>query len=160
MRMKRCEAGLTKACNKSNAQRCECCGLYLCPNHHHRDAKNNTYEVTMRLKGNYDRGQILCKGSLNFCNGYLKGTKDFSKIVGSHIFLEISESLPQKYLIMKSTRARDDFTVTPRNAYAQPQTCGKAGIPPGKVYETREEAETDAEKLSIVNPVGFVVVQV
>jgi hypothetical protein len=35
--------------------------------------------------------------------------------------------------------------------------CKNAGITPGKEYDTREEAQADADKLSKVNPVGFVV---
>jgi hypothetical protein len=33
--------------------------------------------------------------------------------------------------------------------------CEKAGIEPGKMYTSREEAEQDAAKLTEVNPVGF-----
>lgn len=33
----------------------------------------------------------------------------------------------------------------------------RAGVPHGKIYDSKQEAESDAAKLSKVNPVGFVV---
>ena len=38
--------------------------------------------------------------------------------------------------------------------------CEKAGVEPGKMYTSHEEAEQDAAKLTEVNPVGFSVVWV
>jgi hypothetical protein len=35
--------------------------------------------------------------------------------------------------------------------------CKKAGVTGGKIYENIKEAESDAEKLSRINPVGFLV---
>jgi uncharacterized protein (DUF2126 family) len=35
--------------------------------------------------------------------------------------------------------------------------CLAAGVTGGRVYDTREEAEADARRLSEVNPIGFVV---
>ena len=60
-----------------------------------------------------------------------------------------------KYIIMKSSRAYDN--PTSRNAYGNTQTCSEAGVEPGKLYDTEAEAQMDADKLSSVNPVGFVV---
>ena len=54
--------------------------------------KVKTYEVVMRLKGNYDRGKTIVKGSKDFCEGYVKGAKDFSKLVGWVVFFEIWEA--------------------------------------------------------------------
>jgi len=60
------------------------------------------------------------------------------------------------FVIMKSSRAYEG--ATPLNAYSQPETCACAGVEPGKVYASRESAKVDADKLSVCNPVGFVVV--
>jgi hypothetical protein len=56
------------------------------------------------------------------------------------------------YIINKSTRA-------PGPAYAGP-SCLIAGVPAGKVYTCKEDAEYDAELLTAANPIGFVVVKV
>lgn len=53
------------------------------------------------------------------------------------------------YFIRKSTR---NATEPYRGI-----TCQKAGIPIGKWYANKDEAEQDAKKLSAINPVGFVV---
>ncbi len=60
------------------------------------------------------------------------------------------------FIIMKSSRAYE--SATPANAYRQPETCACAGVEPGKVYTSRESAKVDADKLSVCNSVGFVVV--
>jgi len=51
------------------------------------------------------------------------------------------------YHIHKKSRA-------PGTPYQGP-TCDRAGVKPGRVYETEAEAQIDADKLSEVNPVGF-----
>jgi len=56
------------------------------------------------------------------------------------------------WFIVKNTR----YTTHP---YMGP-TCEAAGVEPGKIYASREEAERDAVKLSEANPVGFYVAQV
>ena len=61
------------------------------------------------------------------------------------------------FIIMKSSRAFDNPTAP--WAYRGP-TCSDAGVEPGKVYEDRESAQIDADKLSEYNPVGFTVVSV
>lgn len=61
------------------------------------------------------------------------------------------------FIIMKSSRAFDNPTAL--WAYRGP-TCSAAGVEPGKVYEDRESAQIDADKLSEYNPVGFTVVSV
>lgn len=53
------------------------------------------------------------------------------------------------YFITKASRLGD-------HPYYGP-TCEAAGVEPAKWYESREEAEKDAAKLSACNPVGFVV---
>jgi hypothetical protein len=60
------------------------------------------------------------------------------------------------FIIMKSSRAYEG--ATPANAYRQPETCACAGVEPGKVYTSRESAKVDADKLSVCNSVGFIVV--
>ena len=60
------------------------------------------------------------------------------------------------FIIMKSSRAYEGATIL--NAYWQLETCACAGVEPGKVYEDRESAQIDANKLSKCNPVGFTVV--
>lgn len=57
------------------------------------------------------------------------------------------------YIIMKSSR--NDEIPFP---YVGP-ACDKAGVSPGKFYKNRDEAVSDALKLTAVNPVGFVVVE-
>jgi len=59
------------------------------------------------------------------------------------------------FIIMKSSRSYEG--VAPINAYSGP-SCACAGVEPGKVYNSRESAQVDADKLSRCNPVGFVVV--
>jgi hypothetical protein len=59
-----------------------------------------------------------------------------------------------QFVIMKSSRAVD--TPTPASAY-RGSTCIRAGVEPGKVYDSFETANADAEKLTRYNPVGFVV---
>ncbi|NDG30061.1 hypothetical protein EB118_08270 [bacterium] len=59
------------------------------------------------------------------------------------------------FIIMKSSRAYEG--AAPINAYSGP-ACACAGVEPGKVYDSRESAEVDANKLSECNPVKFVVV--
>ena len=61
------------------------------------------------------------------------------------------------FIIMKSSRAFDNPTAP--WAYRGP-TCSAARVEPGKVYEDRESAQIDADKLSEYNPVGFTVVSV
>ena len=61
-----------------------------------------------------------------------------------------------KFILMKSTRSTR--TGTRLSAYRVPSTCRKAGVTPGKVYNSRKQAEADARKLGAVNPVGFDVV--
>ena len=56
------------------------------------------------------------------------------------------------WFIVKNTR----YTTLP---YAGP-TCEAAGVEPGKIYASREEAERDSVKLSEANPVGCYVSQV
>lgn len=58
----------------------------------------------------------------------------------------------KKYIIIKTSRPTSD---TPYRG----SSCERAGVLSGKIYESKEEAEKDAEKLSKVNPVGFVVKQ-
>jgi len=82
-----------------------------------------------------------------------------SVLVTLFVGLLIKRRTKVRFLIMKSSRARDDFDVTLRNAYANPQTCKKAGVIPGKIYRSRKKAEADAAKLGGVNPVRFTVVQ-
>lgn len=36
-------------------------------------------------------------------------------------------------------------------------SCKEAGVKPGKIYSDRKEAMQDAAKLTLYNPVGFVV---
>ncbi len=56
--------------------------------------------------------------------------------------------MPSMYwYIIKNTR----YSTHPYAGIA----CEKAGVEPGKMYTTREEAERDAAKLTKVNPVGF-----
>lgn len=64
--------------------------------------------------------------------------------------------MPTKYIIMKSSRAFDNPTAP--WAYRGP-TCAAARVEPGKIYDSKEEAETDADKLTKHNPVGFVVLE-
>lgn len=54
-----------------------------------------------------------------------------------------------QYFIHKSSR----YTST---GYRGP-ACEHAGVEPGKLYDSEEEAKIDAKKLSNVNPVGFTV---
>jgi hypothetical protein len=60
------------------------------------------------------------------------------------------------FIIMKRSRAYEG--ATPLDAYSVPETCACAGVEPGKVYNSRESAQVDADKLSRYNPIGFVVV--
>lgn len=39
------------------------------------------------------------------------------------------------------------------------RACEAAGVEPGKIYDNKEEAGSDAHRLSLVNPVGFEVVE-
>jgi hypothetical protein len=66
---------------------------------------------------------------------------------------QAKKSLMQ-FIIMKSSRVVD--TPTPESAYRGP-TCIRAGVEPGKVYDSFEAADADAKKLTHYNPVGFVV---
>ena len=59
-----------------------------------------------------------------------------------------------KFIIMKSSRAFDNPTTL--WAYRGP-ACIAAGVEPGKVYDDKESAQVDADKLGKCNPVGFVV---
>ena len=54
------------------------------------------------------------------------------------------------YVICKSTRI--EFY-----PYSGP-SCEVANVPPGKVYDCREDALRDASRLTAANPVGFEVV--
>ena len=58
------------------------------------------------------------------------------------------------FIIQKSSRARENPTAL--NAYSA-STCIEAGIEPGKIYDCRDEAQRDADRLTKYNPVGFVV---
>jgi hypothetical protein len=58
-----------------------------------------------------------------------------------------------QYVIMKSCSA---YTGGPGYAGI---ACEAAGVEPGKVYATKADAEADARKLSVANPIGFVVVE-
>ena len=42
--------------------------------------------------------------------------------------------------------------------YAGP-TCAQAGVTPGKIYDTEQEAQIDADLLSFFNPIGFYVTE-
>jgi hypothetical protein len=70
--------------------------------------------------------------------------------------IEVEAEDRAMFIIMKSSRAYEG--ATPANAYRQPETCACAGVEPGKVYTSRESAKVDADKLSVCNSVGFVVV--
>jgi hypothetical protein len=63
-----------------------------------------------------------------------------------------------KYIIMKSSRAYDN--PTSRDAYCNSLACSEAGIENGKLYDNQTEAQMDADKLAVVNPVGFVVLAI
>jgi hypothetical protein len=58
-----------------------------------------------------------------------------------------------QYIIMKKSRSYDN----PRriDAYANTDTCMAAEVEPGQVYLDLSDAERDAKKLGMVNPVGF-----
>lgn len=57
-----------------------------------------------------------------------------------------------KYIIMKKSR----YTPNPTAEWGyRGPTCKAAGVEPGKVYETIEEAQQDADTLGKFNPVGF-----
>ena len=64
-----------------------------------------------------------------------------------------------RFIIMKSTRALPRWVANENNAYGNPATCERAGVTPGLVYATFEEAEADAQKLNSLPGVGFVVVR-
>lgn len=68
----------------------------------------------------------------------------------------IDSFLNKNYIIMKSSRAFSGAGAI--WAYKGP-TCIDAGVKPGKVYHSIEEANNDAEKLTKHNPVGFVVLE-
>lgn len=59
------------------------------------------------------------------------------------------------YIIMKKTRAVENPTRL--DAYSGP-ACEGAGVERGRVYTSEQEALDDAERMSSVNPVGFVVI--
>lgn len=61
---------------------------------------------------------------------------------------------PLQFIIVKSTRYVDEAQTSAADAYAGP-TCAKAGVEPGKVYDSFEAAQADAQKLSKRNPAGF-----
>ncbi len=58
-----------------------------------------------------------------------------------------------KWIINKSSRLISDIP------YAGP-SCDSAGVEPNKIYENWQDAVTDAQKLTAVNPVGFVVIPI
>jgi len=61
-----------------------------------------------------------------------------------------------KYIIMKNGR----YTPNPTAEWGyRGSTCKDAGVEPGKVYETTELAQQDADTLGKFNPVGFHVVE-
>ena len=62
-----------------------------------------------------------------------------------------------KYIIMKSSRAFDGATAP--WAYRGP-TCASSGVMPGKVYDSKEAAQSDADRLTKHNPAGFVVLEI
>lgn len=57
------------------------------------------------------------------------------------------------YKIVKASRL-------PTNLPYTGPTCERCGVPVGKLYDSLSEAEEDAKKLSLYNPVGFVVIDV
>lgn len=59
-----------------------------------------------------------------------------------------------QFIIIKSSRYVDEAALTPADAYAG-KTCERAGVEPGKVYDSFEAAQADAKVLSKRNPVGF-----
>ena len=61
------------------------------------------------------------------------------------------------YIILKSSRWV--HSPSPKDAYRGP-SCVRAGIKPGKLYNSRSAAEADRGHLNNVNPVGFVIVPV
>lgn len=65
---------------------------------------------------------------------------------------------PGTWVIVKATR-RIPERPTVEHAYEGP-TARLAGVEPGKVYDTREEAQRDAVRLASWNRCGFVVVEV
>ena len=52
------------------------------------------------------------------------------------------------YIIRKSSRTHDPY---------QGPSCDLAGVPACKVYDNYAEALSDAERLLVVNPIGFIV---
>lgn len=54
---------------------------------------------------------------------------------------------PSGYVIAKDSR-------NGLKPYSGP-SCAKAGVTPGKVYDSVEAAQVDVDKLVAVNPVGF-----
>ena len=48
-----------------------------------------------------------------------------------------------RFIIMKSTRALPRWVANENNAYGNPATCERAGVTPGLVYATFEEADED-----------------
>jgi len=65
---------------------------------------------------------------------------------------------PGTWIIVKATR-RIPRCPTVEHAYGGP-TARRAGVEPGKVYDTREGAQRDATKLASWNRCGFVVLEV
>jgi len=64
-----------------------------------------------------------------------------------------------RFIIMKSTRALADGEAIEDNAYVNTKTCEDAGVTPGLVYATFEDADEDVQKLNSLPGVGFVVVR-
>jgi len=58
-----------------------------------------------------------------------------------------------QYGIIKGSRPRQD-PVDKKWCYTG-KTCARAGVEPGKVYETKDAANEDVKKLTKLNPVGF-----
>lgn len=61
------------------------------------------------------------------------------------------------YIIVKSSRRRIFYNDS--DAYSGP-SCDRAGVLHGHVYASEEEALVDARLLTVVNPVGFTVVEI
>jgi hypothetical protein len=64
---------------------------------------------------------------------------------------EMYSAYNKKYIISKSSR---DYHGN--EGYTGP-ACLKAGVVPGKIYDSIDEANIDKEKLNNVNPVGFLI---
>lgn len=64
-----------------------------------------------------------------------------------------------RYIIMKASRLPGSGRAMPSDAY-RGASCEDAGTPKGHIYDNEESAYQDVERLTDVNPVGFVVWQI